>query len=170
MKWEIEHHFKLNDWKATVTRLWLPSATSTAGDLLLTLNTLRLRQNGHFTDVIFKCIFLNENVWILLKISLKSVPKVQINNIPTLVQMMAWYWPDDKPLSEPMMVSLLMHICITQPQWVKHLGHFFFKMCNICNFFMFFMECNTLFETIPIHWIFYQHCGYWGPDALAPDH
>ena len=25
----------------------------------------------------------------------------------------------DKPVSEPMLVSLLMHICVTQPQWVK---------------------------------------------------
>ena len=31
---------------------------------------LRLRQNGHhFTDDIFNCIFLNENVWISIKIS-----------------------------------------------------------------------------------------------------
>ena len=30
------------------------------------LNTLRQRQNGrHFADAIFKCIFMNENVWIL---------------------------------------------------------------------------------------------------------
>ena len=32
----------------------------------------------------FKCIFLNENVWISLKIWLKCVPKVPINNIPAL--------------------------------------------------------------------------------------
>ena len=33
------------------------------------LNTLRPRQNGrHFPDDIFKCIFLNENVWISIKI------------------------------------------------------------------------------------------------------
>ena len=32
---------------------------------LQTVNTLRLRQNGrHFADGIFKCIFLNEKVWI----------------------------------------------------------------------------------------------------------
>ena len=66
------------------------------------VNTLRLRQNGHyFADNIFKCIFLNENVWILLKISLKVVPKVRINNIPALVQIMAWRQPGEKPLSEP---------------------------------------------------------------------
>ena len=41
--------------------------------------------NGcHFADDIFKCIFLNENVWILIKISLKFVPKGPINNFPSL--------------------------------------------------------------------------------------
>ena len=40
-------------------------------------NTLRPRQNGrHFPDDIFKCIFLSENEWSLIKISLKFVPKV----------------------------------------------------------------------------------------------
>ena len=85
------------------------------------LNTLRLGQNGiHFADNFFKCIFLNENVWISLKISLKFVPEVQINNIPTLVEIMAWHHPGDKPLSEPMIVSLLMHLCVTLPQWVRY--------------------------------------------------
>ena len=84
------------------------------------INTLRPRQNGrHFPDDIFKRIFLNENVWISLKISLKFVPKGPINNIPALVQIMAWRCPGDKPLSEAIMVSLLTHKCITQPQWVK---------------------------------------------------
>ena len=32
---------------------------------------------------------------------------------------MAWRRPGAKPLSEPMMVSLLTHICVTRPQWVK---------------------------------------------------
>ena len=32
---------------------------------------------------------------------------------------MAWPRPGDQPSSEPMMVSLPMHICINQPQWVK---------------------------------------------------
>ena len=84
------------------------------------LNTLRPRQNGrHFPDDIFKCIFLNENAWIAIKISLKFVLKGSINNNPALVQIMAWRWPGDKPLSEPMMVSLLTHICVTRPQWVN---------------------------------------------------
>ena len=67
----------------------------------------------------FKCIFLNENVWITIIISLKFVPKGSINNNPALFQIMAWRRPGDKPLSEPMMVSLLTHICVTLPQWVK---------------------------------------------------
>ena len=85
-----------------------------------TINTLRPRQNiRHFADDIFKCIFLNENVWIPIKISLKFVPEGPINNIPVLVQVMAWRRRGDKPLSEPMMVSLPSHICITRTKLVK---------------------------------------------------
>ena len=74
------------------------------------------------TQTRFKCIFLKENVWILTKkISLKFVPKGPINNIPALVPIMAWRRPGNNPLSEPMMVSFLMHICITWPQWVNWL-------------------------------------------------
>ena len=84
------------------------------------INTLRPIQNGsRFPDGIVKCIFLNENVWTPLKISLKFVPKVRINNIPAWVQIMAWCQPGDKPLSELRMASLLTHICVTRPQWVK---------------------------------------------------
>ena len=86
-------------------------------------NTLRPRQNGrHFPDDILKWIFLNENVWITIEISLKIVPKGQINNILALVQIMAWRRPGDKPLSESMMVSLLthIHVCVTRPQWVNY--------------------------------------------------
>ena len=84
------------------------------------INTLRTRQNGrHFADGIVKCIFLIENLRILIKISLKFAPKDPINNIPALAQKMAWCRPGDKPLSEPTVVRLPTHICITRPQWVK---------------------------------------------------
>ena len=88
------------------------------------LNTLRLRQNGrHFADV-YKCTSLNENVQISITISWKFVPQGQINNIPALVQIKAWRRPGNKPLSGPMLVSLLTHICITWPHWinVKRMG------------------------------------------------
>ena len=74
------------------------------------VNTLRPRQNGHHFPDIFKCIFLNENVWISIKISLKFFPKGPIDNILSLVQMMACCQPGGKPLSEPMMFNLLTHI------------------------------------------------------------
>ena len=64
---------------------------------------------------LFKCIFLNEIVWISNKISLKFFPQ----EIPALVQVMAWHRSGDKPLSEPIMVRLLTHICVTRPQWVN---------------------------------------------------
>ena len=84
------------------------------------INTLRPRQNGrHFPDNIFKCIFMNENVYISSKILLKFVPKGPSNNIPALVQIMAWRRPGDKPLSELMTVGVLTHICVTRPQWVN---------------------------------------------------
>ena len=83
----------------------------------MAVNTLRLRQNGHhFTEGIFKWIFWNENVWILIIISLKFVPEGPIDYIPALFQTMTGRRPGNKPLSEPMMVSFPMHICITRPQ------------------------------------------------------
>ena len=120
---QISHLFK-----RTQPNLHLPSvysrmvsrSWSEIQQIWLWFNTLRLRQNGHlFADNIFKCIFLNENVLILFTISLKFVCKVPINIIPALVQIMAWRRSGNSTLSEPMMVSLLMHVCIPWPQWVN---------------------------------------------------
>ena len=55
-----------------------------------------------------------------IKLSLKVVPKSPINNIPALVQIMACHLAGAKPLSEPMMVSLLTKMCVTWHQWVKY--------------------------------------------------
>ena len=83
-------------------------------------NAWRPRQNyRHLADDIFKCIFLNENVWILNKVSLKLVPKCPIDNIPSLVQIIAWCRLGNKPLSEPMMVILPTQIGVTRHYWVK---------------------------------------------------
>ena len=82
------------------------------------LNPLKPRQNGwHFPDNIFKSIFLNENIWISIIISLKFVPKNPINNMTALIEMMVWRRSGNKSLSEPMMVSLLTHICVTRHHW-----------------------------------------------------
>ena len=83
------------------------------------MNISRPRQNGHrFLDDTCKCIFLNDNVWISIIISMKFVFKGPTNNIPELIQIMAWCRQGGKPLSESMTVSLMMHICTTRPQWV----------------------------------------------------
>ena len=66
---------------------WLAICQSSYSWVLF--NTLRPRQNGRrFADDTFKRIFLNENVMIAIKISLKFVPKVRINNIPVLVRLL----------------------------------------------------------------------------------
>ena len=60
----------------------------------LSINSLRPRWNKrHFADDIFKCIFLNENILISSKIPLKFIANDPINNIPALVQIMAWCRP-----------------------------------------------------------------------------
>ena len=61
------------------------------------------------------------------------VPKGPIDNIPALVQIIAWRWPGDKPLSEPMMVSLLTQICVNQPQWVKHPAQHYYNLEDEAN-------------------------------------
>ena len=56
-------------------------------------------------DYIFKSIFLNETFCILIKISLKLVPKGSIDNTPALVYIMAWRRLGDKPSSEPVLIQ-----------------------------------------------------------------
>ena len=80
---------------------WVANDDKAVNFTFFTLNTLRPRQNGRrFADDTFKRIFLNENVRILIKISLKFVTNGPINNNPALVQIMAWRRSGDKPLSE----------------------------------------------------------------------
>ena len=57
---------------------------------------MRLKHNGRdFADGIFKRILLNENCIILIKISLILSPKGSFDNIPELVQIMAWHRSGD---------------------------------------------------------------------------
>ena len=116
-----------------------------SGNERVHINTLRPRQNGHhFTDDILKRILLNGNIWITIKNSLKFVPKGLINNIPALVQIMAWCHPGDKPLSEPMLISLPTHICVTRPQRVKCSGLYAHRACGSYQF-----TCSTKIFTCP---------------------
>ena len=100
-------------------------------------------------------IFLNENVRISIKISLKFAPKGPINNIPALVQIMAWRRPGDKPLSEPTMVSLLTHICVTRPQWFKD-GSLMGQFWNHCGRNQHILDTHAQFDSqsaLWFHWL-----------------
>ena len=112
------------------------------GNQVLAFSKLRLRQNGrHFASDTLKCIFLNENAGISIKISPKFVPKGPLNNISLLVHIMAWHRPGVKPLSEAV-VRLPTHICVTQPQW----GKWYFPLCcwlDLCRCLLYMRLSNT---------------------------
>ena len=60
---------------------------------------MRPKQNGrYYADDIFKCVFLNENTWISIHISLKFVPRSRIDNISSIgsdhgLEHFQRYWP-----------------------------------------------------------------------------
>ena len=75
-------------------------------------------QNGrHFADDISRCIFVNEKFCILIKVSLKFVAKIPIDNNTALVQIMAWRRAGDKPLSEPIPAQFT-------DAYLRHMGRF----------------------------------------------
>ena len=132
-----------------VWRTWCTQVGNTIVLAFAIFHTWRLMQNGgHFPDDILKWIFFNENGWMLVKISLKFVAKGPINNIPALVQIMAWRRPGDKPLSEIIMVSLLTLICVTRLQWIncwRAVCVYGIQDC-ICNIFD---QQPQVFKTLP---------------------
>ena len=117
-----------------ITAYFIMSALQLPHLWTASFNTLSPRQNcHHFGGVIFKWIFLNEF----------HLRFHWIDNIPALVQIMAWHWPGDKPLSEPMMVCLPVHICITRLQWVNFKQKYFWG-CVLCitNFVLEILQCH----------------------------
>ena len=89
---------------------------------------------------------------------MNSVPKCSINNIPALVQILAWHRSGPKPLSEPMMVSLPTHICVIRPQWVNTLrpvvadGIFEYIQWKWFNSVSHLIEmCTQIFKLISFH-------------------
>ena len=65
-------------------------------------------QNGqqHFADYIFKLIFLEENVFILIQFPLKFVFQGLMDIKSLLVQVMAWCQTGTKPLPEPVLTQI----------------------------------------------------------------
>ena len=107
----IDHYLIAIYNTAHYVRITLPCVVFRFGEIIIhwlfhMTNTLRPRQNGgQFSDGILKCIFLNKNALIVIKIPLNFIFSGPINNIKALVQIMAWRRPGDNQLSKPMMVS-----------------------------------------------------------------
>ena len=94
LRWNVTKRKQLWTNICIIRMMW----TQAHLDYVQFINILRPRQHGrHFADDTFKRIFVSENVISSIKISLKFVPKGQINNNnPALVQIMAWRLPDGK--------------------------------------------------------------------------
>ena len=57
---------------------------------------------------------MNEKFCIKIRISLKVVLNGLIDNKSALVQVMAWRWTGDKPLSEPLLTHFTTQVCGTR--------------------------------------------------------
>ena len=114
-EWEFQNQHLYRVWGPLQYPIWCLSSSP-------------LEQNGHhFTDGIFKCIFINETFCIWIQIWLKFVPKVPIDNNPALVQIMACRRIDDKSLSEAMLTWITdAYICSVRGRWV-HSSYNFMK-------------------------------------------
>ena len=74
-----------------LNQYWLNSLSACGVTRPQWVNSSHHGQNGcHFADNIFKCTFMNEKFYILIRISLKFVPQGPIDNIPASVRIMAW--------------------------------------------------------------------------------
>ena len=94
------------------------------------INTLRPRQKGrHFPYDIFKCIFLNENIWNSINFSLKFVTSVPVNIILALVQIMAWCRPGNRQLWKVGINALQGSTTLALPK--SFIGHFI--LCRRVN-------------------------------------
>ena len=127
-KWPVTRKmFPFDDVIMCCVVLWLCYSS-----VITSFNTLRSWQNGHyFLNGIFKCIFLNGNVWISIRISLRFVCQGPFNNIPAMVQIMVCRRPSDKPLSGSMMVRLPTHIYVTRPRLLGLLNWKWVSWLNI---------------------------------------
>ena len=109
-----------------------------------------------FSQIWNLCFFANENIWISIKMSLMSVHQGPINNIPALVQIMAWCLPGDKPLSEPMLTQftegdLRCNMTLLVPYDLK--SFVFWRYClNMSNLYYKFPICCAMFPDFSDYW------------------
>ena len=105
---ELHHHLQLNlTWEPEINRSESWKVHRNLFEIYIWMEC------QCFTEDISKCIFLNENC---CKFTEVCSMEFNHNNWLASVLVMAWPGTGHKPLSEPMVVSLLMHICIIGPQ------------------------------------------------------
>ena len=95
---------------------------------------------------IFQTTFLKALYWMkMYKFRLRFHGSLFLG-VPALVQIITWRRAGDRPLSEPMMICLLTHICVTRPQWVKD--------CDVLQLLSSFNNTNitTWQEYITLQW------------------
>ena len=73
-------------WESVCARRWNNPSWGTRTCLSLYIRP----EKWHFAGDIRKCIFFNENVYILIKISLQLVPMVPTDKESALIRVMAW--------------------------------------------------------------------------------
>ena len=69
-----------------------------------------------------------------------------INNIPALVQIIAWCRSGDKPLYESMMVRLPTHMYVTGPQWVN---------CPSTTLWTRYANCGPVYSTMVMSLVYH---------------
>ena len=110
-------------------------------------------------DVILQTTFWNAFSWMKMyclwsKFLWSLFPRVPFKSISASGQIMACCRPGNKPLSQPMLRSLLTHTCVTRPQWVNGCN----AICTLCN--MVWVNLNIQ-ELQMIH-----YCVYWCTGAF----
>ena len=116
------------------------------------INTLWQRQNGRdFANNIIKCIFVNENAHILIKFHWSLFPRVKINNIPALVQIMAWRPPGENHYLNQ---YCLVYWCIYVSLGLKELNSNLVKFCLIITSILvlqsFWNSAQSMASSLPI--------------------
>ena len=107
-------------------------------DLAIEIGQTLTHWGRDIMDAIFQTTFSNGFSWMKiyefrLRFHWSLFLGVQFNNIPALVQIMAWRRPGDKPLFEPMLVFVPTHICVTRPQWVKCRSSVIFEKLRVID-------------------------------------
>ena len=115
----------------------------------------------HITDNFSKFIFLDKDCWTLIQIWLKLVPKGPIGIKPALVQIMAWWWTAEKPLTESVMSYVtdtkMCHLVLMSQNTLKSEETWLFTVNNSFKYFwgFFYRKCILIFISVQFnpYWI-----------------